>query len=283
MLDELPVDFEPSLYFRLHRDVAASGIDAATHYLMYGRHEGRRYRPRDLADRTYDADGLATIHNADFQGDPAFVRAYARGVQAAESDYGWRWRVHVGLWAASSAIRLPGDFVECGVNRGFLSSAIMEHLDWATRGRTFYLLDTFSGIDPRYISDAERKNGILRTNEAAIACGFYTTHVERVRANFRQWPNVEIVEGPVPETLDRITSTQVAFVHVDMNCAPPEVAAIEYLWPKLAPGALVLLDDYGYQRHELQKEAMDALAIRLQVSILSLPTGQGLIIRPPGG
>ena len=184
MSDELPADFDASLYLALHRDVAVSGIDAAAHYLQYGRREGRQYRLRELADRTYDADGLATVHNADFQGDPAFLRAYARGMQAAESDYGWRWRIHVGLWAASSAIRLPGDFVECGVNRGFMSSAIMEHLDWSARGRTFFLLDTFTGLDERYLSDAEREKGALRTNEKAIASGFYTTDVERVRANF---------------------------------------------------------------------------------------------------
>ena len=278
----LPEDFDAAAYLAYHKDVAASGMDAATHYLQHGRHEGRVYRPDDMVEkRTYDADGLATVHNADFLRDPAFVRAYARGVQAAEADYGWRWRIHVGLWAASSAVLLPGDFVECGVNRGFMSSAIMEHLDWSARARTFYLLDTFTGLDERYVSDAERAKGALRTNQAAIASGFYTTSVERVRANFGQWRNVEIVEGPIPETLGRITSAQVAFVHLDMNCAPPEVAALEYLWPRLVPGALVLLDDYAYRRHELQKEAMDGLAARLGVAILSLPTGQGLLIRPP--
>ena len=59
----------------------------------------------------------------------AHATAYARGVIAVGSDYQWHWRVHVGLWAAFSASKLDGDFVECGVNRGFLSSAIMEDLD----------------------------------------------------------------------------------------------------------------------------------------------------------
>ena len=40
----------------------------------------------------------------------------------------------------------PGDFVECGVNKGFLSSAIMEYLDWNSLDRGFYLLDTFAGL-----------------------------------------------------------------------------------------------------------------------------------------
>jgi hypothetical protein len=38
-----------------------------------------------------------------------------------------------------------GDFVECGVNAGFVSSAIMKKLQWNTLGRRFYLIDTFTG------------------------------------------------------------------------------------------------------------------------------------------
>src|ERR1043166_4934976 len=90
----------------------------------------------------YDQDGLRSIHNHAFMEERAFQQAYQRGVQAVGSDsYHWHWRVHIGLWAASNACCLPGDFVECGVNYGFLSSAIMAYLDWNQVGKTFYLLD----------------------------------------------------------------------------------------------------------------------------------------------
>ena len=75
---------------------------------------------------SYIQDGLASMHNSEFMGDAAFVAAYARGVRAAGKDYGWHWRVHMGLWAASVAKNLAGDFVECGVNAGFMSSSIMQ-------------------------------------------------------------------------------------------------------------------------------------------------------------
>jgi hypothetical protein len=279
-LKVLPDDFDPEAYLAYHKDVAAAGMDARTHYVMYGQREGRLYKPRDLRI-PYSSDGLSSLHNHDFMRDPQFLRAYQRGVQAAESDYGWHWRVHMGLWAATSAARLPGDFVECGVNRGFLSSAIMTHLHWNSLGRRFYLLDTFAGLDPRFVSAQELKTGSMKKNEEALATGFYTTNVERVRANFMEWSNVEIVVGAIPETLDRITSTQIAFAHIDLNCAPPEVAALEYLWPRLVPGAFVLLDDYAYVGYEAQKHAMDALAAKLDVAIASLPTGQGLLVKPP--
>jgi hypothetical protein len=210
-----------------------------------------------------------------------FIRAYERGVKAVGQDYNWHWRVHVALWAASVASRLPGDFVECGVNRGFLSSAIMEYLDWNTQNRRFFLLDTFSGLDLRYVTEEEVAKGAIDKNAAAIESGFYTVDIEPVRRNFAQWKDVVIIPGAIPETLVQITSEQVAFASIDMNCSPPEVAAMEYLWGRLVPGALVVLDDYAYAGYRTQKVAMDHFARLRGVTVLSLPTGQGLLIRPP--
>jgi hypothetical protein len=278
--DGLPADFDAKAYLAYHRDVAAAGVDAATHYLTYGKREGRPYRREDMP-APYDADGLWSIHNHDFMSSLAFQQAYARGVRAAQEDYRWHWRVHIGLWAAASALHLPGDFVECGVNRGFLSSAIMEALDWNALDRTYFLLDTFGGLDERFVTQGERDKGAMEKNANALRSGFYTANADAVRANFSQWKNVTVVEGAIPETLGRITAEKVAFVHIDMNCAPPEIAAIEYLWPRLVPGAFVLLDDYAYHGYEAQKAAMDAFAESKGVAIASLPTGQGLLIRPP--
>jgi hypothetical protein len=228
----------------------------------------------------YDQDGLRSIHNHEFLEDPVFQAAYDRGVQAAGCDYMWHWRVHVGLWAAATASKLSGDFAEFGVNRGFLSSAIMRMLNWNALSRTFYLLDTFAGVDERYINDEDRQIGVIERNRYDIEIGFYTFDVDAVRANFAEWPSARVIVGPVPETLPQIDSSQFAFAHIDMNCAPPEVAAAEFLWPRMVPGAIILLDDYAYDGYRSQKLAMDEFARSKDVSILSLPTGQGLIIKP---
>ncbi|HEX4885974.1 MAG TPA: TylF/MycF/NovP-related O-methyltransferase [Casimicrobiaceae bacterium] len=231
----------------------------------------------------YAQDGLVSVHNHDFIRDEAFARAYARGTMALDGapDYAWHWRVHVGLWAASTAARLDGDFVECGVNRGFLASAIMERLGWDALGRTFWLLDTFAGLDERLVSAREREQGVLARNREELRRGFYVEGPERAMANFAQWRNARIVVGPVPDTLPQVTAARIAYLHLDMNCAEPEVAALEHFWPRLAPGAVVLLDDYAYAGFGAQKQAMDDFALRRDVAICSLPTGQGLLLRPP--
>jgi len=228
----------------------------------------------------YDRDGLRSVHDHSFMQEHSFRKAYDRGVLAA-GDYGWQWRVHIGLWAARSASLLCGDFVECGVNRGFLASAVMDYLDWDSLGKQFYLLDTFRGFDERYLSPEDRAGAARERNQHSIESGFYVQSVESVITNFSQWKNVRIIQGPVPETLVQVSAKEIAFLHLDMNCAFPEVAALEYLWERLVPGAFVLLDDYAYVGYGVQKAAMDKMAVTKGVAIASLPTGQGLFIKPP--
>jgi Macrocin-O-methyltransferase (TylF) len=281
----LPNDFDGDYYLQINLDVAAAGIDAEAHYLRYGHAEGRTYKRMSsllqsaIGDEAFEFDGLKTFHNHDFMVDPRFKAAYQRGVQAAGSDYQWYWRVHIGLWAAATAINLSGDFVECGVNRGFLSSAIMHWLDWDKMGRTFYLLDTFNGIDLKYLNETERRAGVEERNQKDLKQNFYTQNATEVAKNFSEWRNARMVVGSIPDTLSQIECADVAFLHLDLNCTEPEVAALDYFWSRLVRGAIVLLDDYAYYGFQPQKTGMDQWAVRQGVSIASLPSGQGLIIK----
>lgn len=235
---------------------------------------------KSRSDSVYNRDGLVTDHNHDFIRDPHFLSAYRRGVTAADSDYEVHWRAHIAIWAAFTASKLAGDFVECGVNFGFFSSAIMEFLDWDTLGKTFYLLDTFQGIDEDLLLEEERLAGAVEKNRKHLRKGFYAASIERVSQNFQQWSNVRIIQGSVPNTLTQVDCDRVAFLHLDMNCAAPEVAALEHFWPRLVPGAMVLLDDYAFRGHRAQKTAMDQCVEKFGVMIAALPTGQGLVIKP---
>jgi hypothetical protein len=228
---------------------------------------------------SYNQDGLTSVHNHEFMCEARFVDAYRRGVVATGQDYQWHWRVHIGLWAAQTAARLPGDFVECGVNKGFLSSSIMQLLDWDRLGKQFYLLDTFRGIDSRFLSEDDVREGVVQKNNDLLESGFYATEPETVRRNFSEWRNVQIIEGAIPETLSLVRAERVAYLHIDLNCAAPEIAALTHFWDRLVIGAPVLLDDYGYHGYRHQKLAMDELASRFGVSIASLPTGQGLLLK----
>jgi hypothetical protein len=225
------------------------------------------------ADATYNQAGLMTWCNADALKEPLFREAYALG-KATDSWQGLdvEWRVHVLCWAAARAASLAeGDFVECGVNRGGYSRAVIHYVGFErlARHRQFYLLDTFCGI-PDELREV-----------AATSRHHYDECFDAVRETFKAFANVHLVRGKVPDTLARVPSKKVSYLSIDMNCAEPEIAAAEFFWDKLVPGAVIVLDDYGAGPWYLrQKQAFDRFAAERGVPILSLPTGQGLILAP---
>ena len=224
---------------------------------------------------TYDSDGLSTSTNADFIKEPRFAKAYA----AAEATNPWpgfslQWRVHVVCWAASQAAQLEGDFVECGVNTGAYARAIVDYIDFASRTKKFYLLDTFAGLVKDQISDKEKKAGIEEY------LGSYRNVYDEVKKTFAPFSNVVLIQGMVPDTLPQCQSTKIAYLSIDMNVVAPEIAAANYFWDKLVKGGIVVLDDYGFPQHINQKLAFDDFARQKKVEILALPTGQAIIIKP---
>ena len=216
-------------------------------------------------------DGLATIANSDFQTDPRFQSAYKAARSTGSFDR-WEvpWRVHVLTWAASQVAHLDGDFVECGTDKGGTAMAVVDYVSWPLSGKSFYLLDTFAGLADEQMADEE---------EAVSRFMNYDDAYEIAKANFEPFTDIHLIRGTIPDTLDQVPSKQVCYLHIDLNAAAPEVATLRHFWPKLVSGAIVVLDDYGWPLHIAQKRAIDALAAELDFAILSLPTGQGLIIK----
>lgn len=233
-----------------------------------------------LGGAAYASDGMILIgKNAAFLQDPVFRRAYRAGIDSGHrigggGDLGIQWRVATCLWAAAHARNLPGDFVECGVNTGIMSLAICERLGFGSLDRRFWLLDTFEGIPPEQMSATERAD---RTAENAA---FYGDCHETARRNFAPYPNARLVRGRIPDTLPEVEAEQVAYLHIDLNIAAPERAAIEHFWSLMSPSGVVILDDYGWQHYAEQKASMDEWAAGEGVPILNLPTGQGLLVKP---
>ena len=238
------------------------------------RQETREFKSNHyLGPITYDTDSLTTSNNCDFITEPRFAKAY----KAASETKPWegftlQWRVYIICWFADLVKNLEGDFVECGVNTGAYSRAIIDYVDFQNLDKTFYLLDTFEGFPIEQITEAEKKAGI----------SVYETHYhdvyEEVKKTFKDF-NVKIIKGRVPETLPECTTEKIAFLSIDMNAVAPEIAAIHYFWDKIVVGGVVVLDDYGFSLHTEQKYAFDEFAKQKNTSILSLPTGQGIIFK----
>lgn len=226
--------------------------------------------------RTYNQDGLITMHDCSFMQDQRFAKAYAAAAATRSWVGPWgqakiHWRAHVLCWAGERALEVEGDFVECGVDRGGTAMLLLTFLGLhGSEARKFHLYDTFRGLDSRESS----------ANELSRLAGIYAECFDQVKATFSGSANVVIHRGPVPDTLDDSAPRTVAFMHIDMNAARPERQAMEFFWDRLSPGAVVVFDDYAWVACHAQKVMLDDFARLKQTSILSLPTGQGLMIKP---
>ena len=98
-----------------------------------------------------------------------FMDAFKRNVRNAQES-SLLLRLNTLAWAGAQACNVEGDFVECGVWRGFCSSVVMDYLDFARREKVFYLYDTFSGIPSEY--DTEKHNSPLFREAGLFEIGY---------------------------------------------------------------------------------------------------------------
>jgi predicted O-methyltransferase YrrM len=102
---------------------------------------------------------------------------------------------------------------------------------------------------------------------------------EATRRRFADLPNVRVIRGAVPAVLEGRSPERIAFMHIDMNSVAPEIGALEALFGRMSPGAVLVLDDYGYHGYVAQRDAERAWFAARGYDVVELPTGQGMVIR----
>lgn len=220
--------------------------------------------------RIFASDMLVTFRrNMGFSEDARFMDAL-RAEAATDQERSLMWRLHVLCWCAENALQLEGDFVECGVWRGFSTAVAARYLEFGARRKTWHLYDTFAGIPADQLDDGHVSPANFQ--EATL----YDSVVRR----FASYPNVAVHRGRVPEVLAGTAPGRIAFLHLDMNSSRAEAGALDVLYDRLVPGAYLLLDDYGWYDYRQQKAAADAFLGPRGARVLELPTGQGLLVKP---
>ena len=128
---------------------------------------------------------------------------------------------------------VEGDFAEVGVFKG--NSAKVLHL--LAPERRLWLFDTFEGFAD---GDVERERAVVKRRD------FANTSLDRVRSFIGQSPRLEFVPGKFPETAARVPEdARFALVHLDCDLYAPTRAAMEFFYPRLTRGGLLVVHDYA--------------------------------------
>nr|WP_245588414.1 class I SAM-dependent methyltransferase [Desulfocurvus vexinensis] len=205
--------------------------------------------------------------------DHTFQQAFREAKAATNWSHPAPWRCYVNVWAATHSKNLKGDLVECGVYKGFTSHLLCRMLDIDNTDKQFHLVDSYEGLDYDNLTDSERQSGLNTKNVN------YHDLLPGVQKAFAKFKQARVVKGYVPQILPEVKAETVSYLHIDMNYMHPEIAAAEYFWERMVPGAVMVLDDYGFRKHIEQKLAFDEFATRRDTLVLPLPTGQGLIFK----
>ena len=161
---------------------------------------------------------------------------------------------------------VPGDTAECGVYQGASSYLICA----ATRGsgKTHHLFDSFAGLSAPGAADGEHWQTHDFATDEAIA-------LERLA----EFPNVQLHKGWIPSAFHEVADLPFSFVHVDVDLYEPTHESVEFFYPRLNPGGILLCDDYGFGTCPGAKQAVDEFMADKPEPLIHVPTGQGFFIK----
>jgi hypothetical protein len=248
---EFPVFFYPSFYGVRDRP----GFTERLNEMLDKQYRRRAY---------YVGDNLITLGKSlGFLDDAALINAW-KAHSETPGEFGALWRRVVLAWAARSSLRLEGDFVECGCYRGTGARIIADVVDFSKQDRRYFLYDLFD-------RDPERPYHSMDAHGPDL--------FDRVQGRFKDFPNVIVTPGLVPETFKVAAPEKIAFLHLDLNNRDAEIAALDFLFDRITPGGVIVLDDYAWIYYRDQMTAESKWFADRGYHVLELPTGQGLVIK----
>lgn len=156
---------------------------------------------------------------------------------------------------------IEGPFAECGVWRGGAVLAMALTLqELGQQTREIYLYDTFEGMTPPTEADV---SGLDRPA--------LETWQDAARSQRRAWPELfdpgvfnedsvralllntgyphdllHFVRGPVEQTVPAQAPARLALLRLDTDWYESTRHELEHLFPRLAPGGVLMIDDYGH-------------------------------------
>ena len=155
--------------------------------------------------------------------------------------------------------RVPGDFVECGVWRGG-SVMLIAHtlLRSGCTDRGLWLYDTFDGMTPPSAEDIQELSGrsaseILAGHARSGDDPFWgiapRAAVEgHLRSTGYPVDRIRFIEGDVQTTIPAHGPEQIALLRLDTDWYASTRHELQHLYPRLATGGVLIVDDYGYWR-----------------------------------
>ncbi|MEK7612056.1 MAG: TylF/MycF/NovP-related O-methyltransferase [Patescibacteria group bacterium] len=227
------------------------------HFLKYVLKRTLHYFGYSLIRNSTALDFVRWANDSDFQ----YVYGKVKSRTLLSVD-----RLYV-LWETARAIKaISGDVAQVGVFRGGSAELIAEA--FRGNGRTVHLFDTFAGMPKVDHAIDMHQEG-----------DFALTSLEEVKANLREYNNINFYPGTFPETAITIRDNRFAFVYIDVDIYQSTKASLEFFYPRLVRGGFMIIDDYrGKNTPGVEKALREFLHDKPEIPIVTT-IAQCLVIK----
>jgi O-methyltransferase len=176
------------------------------------------------------------------------------------------------LWSLvqQSAKLSEGALIEVGVWRGGTGCLIAEAARAAGVSAPVYLCDTFSGVVNVGAMDTRYKGG-----------EHHDTSVDIVKqlAESMRLPSIQILQGIFPTDTGHLVRDTFRFVHLDLDVYESTRQSLNFIWPRLVIGGIVVFDDYGIHGCEGVTRLVNEVSKRDDRVFVYNANGHGILIK----
>lgn len=147
------------------------------------------------------------------------------------------------------ASELPGAIVECGVFKGnsLCKFAMFRDLFGSRTAKKIIGFDIFGKFPQTKFND-DKKSRKKFITEAGLE-GISKKQLLRVLKYKNADLFVELVKGDITKTVPNYIKShpalRISLLNIDVDIYEPAVTILEHLYPRVVPGGIILLDDYG--------------------------------------
>jgi O-methyltransferase len=166
------------------------------------------------------------------------------------------------------AAHVRGDFWECGVYKGGTAALLAALLQDVAPEKRLHLFDTFEGMPETDAQKDLHKQG-----------DFADTSLSAVKAYVGRDEAVVFHPGFIPSTFPDLKEEAIAFAHIDVDIHKSIMDCLEFIWPRLSSGGVIVFDDYGFPTCPGARQAVDTFFAAKHEVPLCLGTGQAIVFK----
>ncbi|MGA0571650.1 TylF/MycF/NovP-related O-methyltransferase [Variovorax sp. VNK109] len=179
-------------------------------------------------------------------------------------------------------VAMKGSIAECGAFKGlgsFMFCHTLRQSDPSYDGKDFLIFDSFEGLSEPVAQDVIEDARVGSAGQAYMGAGSFHGGLEHVRHALREFPAIEFHQGWIPASFKDLRERQYRFVHIDVDLYEPTRDSLEYFYPRLCEGGVIVCDDYAHLHWPGARKALDEYCHPRGIPVLCLTTGQGVIIK----